>query len=212
MNLPHALLLALDGTSQDVLSLLAGLRAWGFAGGMVFILLYAGATVLLIPGSLLTLGAGLVFGLFWGSLYVLLGASLGATLAFLLGRYGLRSWVERQLAKRPQFAALDRAIGQQGWRIVVLTRLSPLIPFGLLNYALGLTPIAFKDYLLGFGGMLPGTVMYVYLGTIAGDLARPTPSPLLWGLRLLGLGATVTVAIILGRIARRRLQDTLDPP
>ncbi|MGN6391786.1 MAG: TVP38/TMEM64 family protein [Gemmatimonadales bacterium] len=183
------------------------LGAWGPAA---FIVGYALATVAFVPGSLLTLAAGAIFGLARGTLLVFVAATLGASLAFLIARYAARTAVERRLADDPRFMAVDRAIGAEGRRIVFLLRLSPLVPFNLLNYALGITRVRFVDYLVASIGMLPGTLLYVYYGKVAGDLAR-----LAAGVRrdagyflVLGLGllATVVVTVLVARTARRALR------
>jgi len=187
------------------------LGAWG---PVVFILGYAFATVVGAPGAILTLSAGPIFGVVAGVLYVLTGATLGACGAFLVARYVARSAIERRLERDPRFAAIDRAVAGEGRRIVVLLRLSPVFPFNLLNYALGLTRIRFVDYALASIGMLPGTLLYVYVGAVgaaaaqaAGGSAPPT-SALQWGVRLLGLLATIVVTVLVTRTARRALAAT----
>lgn len=198
-------------------SLIAGflsqIQQWGILGGLAFILLYGIATVALIPGSLLTLGAGAVYGLGLGSLYVFLGASLGAVLAFSIGRYWVRDWVAAKIETMPQFQAIDAAIGQAGFKIVVLCRLSPVFPFTLLNYALGITQVSLRDYTLGCIGMLPGTLLYVYLGSIAsglvqiGAVSADEPVALQWFTRGVGFLATIAVTVYITRIARRALEQ-----
>jgi len=149
------------------------LAALGPAGAAAFVLLYIAAAALLVPGSALTLGAGAIYGVVWGSLIVSLASTLGAAAAFLIGRHLARGWVEKKVAGSPAFAAIDAAVAEGGWRIVGLTRLSPAFPYTLLNYAYGLTRVSFKEYILAsWIGMMPGTVMYVYLGALAGELAR----------------------------------------
>jgi uncharacterized membrane protein YdjX (TVP38/TMEM64 family) len=188
----------------------------GAIGAIAFIGLYVLATVLFLPGSVLTLGAGVVFGVGAGSIYVLIGATIGATLAFLIGRYLARGWVVRRMAGHAQFRAIDQAIARAGFKIVLLTRLSPVFPFNLLNYALGVTQVSLKDYILASVGMIPGTIMYVYIGSLAGSLATTGASgqaaaaqPVQWGLRILGFGATVAVTLYLTRIARTALQQSV---
>jgi uncharacterized membrane protein YdjX (TVP38/TMEM64 family) len=187
----------------------AGLGAWG---PLAFIAGYALAVVAFVPGSLLTLAGGAVFGLARGTVYVFVAASLGATLAFLVARHGARPWVEKRVAADPRFAAIDRAIAAQGGRIAFLLRLSPLFPFNLLNYALGLTRVRLRDYVLACAGMLPGTLLYVYYGSLAGELAQAaggarTRSPAEWALLAVGLVATVVVTRIVTRIATRALRE-----
>jgi uncharacterized membrane protein YdjX (TVP38/TMEM64 family) len=187
----------------------------GTFGPIAFIIIYNLATILFIPGSLLTLGGGVIFGLFWGSIYVFIAATFGAIFAFLIGRYISRDWVCKQIAKYPKFQAIDRAVAREGWKIVLLTRLSPLFPFNLLNYALGITQVSLKDYILGSIGMFPGTVMYVYIGSLAGDIAtigtqtQPASPILQWTIRIIGFAATVAVTVYVTRIARKALEEEL---
>lgn len=187
-----------------------GLGAWGPA---VFIAGYVVATVAFVPGSVLTLAAGAIFGLVRGVIYVFVGATLGAAAAFLVSRYLARSAVERRVAGDPRFAAIDRALGGQGFRVVFLLRLSPLFPFNLMNYALGLTRVRFVDYLLASVGMIPGTVLYVYYGRVAGDVARaaggaaPERGIGYYAVLAVGLAATVAVSALIARISRRALQE-----
>jgi len=198
-----------------------GLVEWvhgaGAAGVGVFALVYIVATALLLPGSILTLGAGFAYGPVWGSLLVSPISVLAATVSFVLARFVARDWVSRKVARDPRFAAIDAAVGESGLKIVVLLRLSPVLPFNLMNYALGLTRVRLRDYVLGsWVGMLPATVMYVYLGSIvtsASELAsgeRPDAGPwgrvLYWG----GLAATLLVTIIIARVARRALGSALE--
>ena len=191
----------------------AGLGAWGPLG---FLAGYAIAVVAFVPGSLLTLAGGATFGLVRGVAYVWLAATLGAALAFLVSRHRARTWVEQRVAADPRFAAIDRAIASQGGRIVFLLRLSPLFPFSLLNYALGLTRVRFLDYAIASLGMLPGTILYVYYGSLAGELARAaggttTRGPAEWGLLGLGLVATLLVTRIVTRLAGRALREATGP-
>jgi uncharacterized membrane protein YdjX (TVP38/TMEM64 family) len=191
---------------------LDGLQSLGPWGPVLFILIYVVATVLLIPGSVLTLGAGTLFGVVWGSVYVSIAATLGATAAFLIGRYSAREWVAAKIAGSKAFAAIDRAVAAEGWKIVGLTRLSPVFPFTLLNYAFGLTQVSLRHYVLAsWIGMMPGTVMYVYLGSIA--RLGATGAELTTGQRVLygvGLAATLAVTIVITRIARRALAKRAD--
>jgi uncharacterized membrane protein YdjX (TVP38/TMEM64 family) len=159
---------SLVGPLQRFAAWVQGLGVWG---PVVFILGYAVATVAFAPGAVLTLAAGALFGLVYGTAYTLVGATLGASLAFLVARYVARGAIERRIAGNPRFQAIDRAVGREGWKIVALLRLSPVFPFNLLNYALGLTRVRFLDYLAASVAMLPGTLLYVYYGKAAGSLA-----------------------------------------
>ena len=155
---------------RTALEAIARLGAWG---PVLFVLLYVAATVLFLPGSILTLGAGVVFGLARGAVIVSISATLGATAAFLVGRYLARDWVAGKIEGHPKFKAIDEAVAREGWKIVGLTRLSPVFPFNLLNYAFGLTRVSLSHYVIAsWIGMMPGTVMYVYLGSVAGDPRR----------------------------------------
>ncbi|MBF2077061.1 MAG: TVP38/TMEM64 family protein [Synechococcales cyanobacterium T60_A2020_003] len=184
----------------------------GTTGAIAFMVIYALATVAFFPGSILTLGAGILFGVVWGSVYVFIGACGGATLAFLVGRYVARSWIAKKIAGNPKFAAIDKAVGREGFKIVLLTRLSPVFPFNLLNYALGLTSVSLKDYGMGFIGMIPGTIMYVYAGSLLGDLATlgsgnsSIPPAIRWTLNIIGFIATVAVTLYVTKVAQRALE------
>ncbi len=203
-------------------SLLRSALEWvnglGAVGAIVFIGLYILATVAFFPGSLLTLGAGVVFGVGLGSLYVFIGATLGATAAFLVGRYLARGWVSKKIAGNPKFRIIDEAVGREGFKIVLLTRLSPVFPFNLLNYAYGVTGVSLKDYVLASIGMIPGTVMYVYIGSLAGSIAtlgtgtQPTHLGVQWTIRIMGFIATVAVTVYVTRIARKALGDAVPEP
>ncbi|MEA5602977.1 TVP38/TMEM64 family protein [Nostoc sp. UHCC 0252] len=190
----------------------------GVLGPIAYIVIYNLATLLFIPGSLLTLKGGCLFGVFWGSIYVLIAAIVGATLAFIIGRYLSRDWVSRQIDKHPKFKAIDLAVAKEGWKIVFLTRLSPIFPFNLLNYAFGVTQVSLKDYILGSFGIIPGTVMYVYIGSLAGNLAmintshQPTTSETQawqWIMQVVGLIATVAVTVYITKIAQKALAQSV---
>jgi uncharacterized membrane protein YdjX (TVP38/TMEM64 family) len=177
----------------------------------IFIAIYVAATVLLVPGSVLTLGAGAVFGLIRGTLIVSVASTLAATAAFLIGRYLARAAVARKIEGNEKFAAIDRAVAAEGWKVVLLTRLSPVFPFTLLNYAFGLTQVKLGHYVLAsWIGMLPGTVMYVYLGSLANVSAGPRArTPAEWALYGVGLLATIGVTVFVTRIARKALSKTI---
>lgn len=194
-------------------------RSFGAIGALVYAFVYVVGTVLLIPGTALTAGAGLLYGPVIGTLIVSPASVLAATLAFLIGRYFARGWVETRLAAYPRFAAIDQAIGKSGFKVVLLLRLQPIfLPFTLLNYSLGLTKVRLRDYVLAsWLGMLPASILYVYLGSAVhniGDLlggrlphAGPWGNVLFWG----GLGATVLLVLLFGRLARRALREQLEP-
>ena len=186
-----------------------GLGAWA---PVVFIAGYALGVVAFLPGSVLTLAAGAIFGLVEGTAYVLVAATVGACGAFLVARYLARPAIERRLEGNERFATIDRAVGGQGRRIVFLLRLSPVFPFNLLNYALGLTRVRFADYAVASIGMLPGTLLYVYYGKLVGEVAAlaggaQMQGPGYYAVLALGLAATVAVTIVVTRIARRALRE-----
>lgn len=183
----------------------------GILGPIFFIIVYILATLLFLPGLLLTLGAGFLFGVVWGSVYVCLGSNLGAMAAFLVGRYFARNWVEKQIFNNDKFKAIDGAVAAEGWKFVGLCRLSPLFPFNLLNYAFGVTKVSLSDYFwASLVGMLPATVMYVYLGSLVKDftligLQKQPTTTIEWILRFVGFFATVGVTIYGTVIAKRSL-------
>lgn len=187
----------------------AGLGTWG---PFIFIAIYIVACVLFIPGSILTLGAGVLFGVVKGSAIVSVAATLGASCAFLVGRYFAREWVANKIDGNPRFKAIDEAVAREGWKIVGLVRLSPIFPFNLLNYAFGLTQVSLRDYFFAsWIGMMPGTVMYVYIGSLAGDLARlgageRDRTGAEWALYVVGLIATVAVTVYVTKLARKALE------
>jgi uncharacterized membrane protein YdjX (TVP38/TMEM64 family) len=204
--------------ARRISELLGWMRGQGLAGAAVFVVVYVLACVLFLPGSLLTLGAGAVFGVGVGFPLVSLSSTLGATASFLVGRFLLRDWVARRASSHPRFAAVERAVARGGWRIVGLLRLSPLFPFNLLNYGLGLTPVRLREYVLAsWIGMMPGTLLYVWLGALAGDVtqlasgSRPR-SPWEWAFYGLGLLATLGVTVYITRLARTALQKSLAIP
>lgn len=202
----------LDGQAfiQTTLLRVHDLGPWAPA---VFVAVYVLATVFFLPGALLTLGAGALFGLVRGTLYVSLSSTAGATAAFLIGRYLAKDWVSQKINGDPKFKAVSAAVAREGWKIVGLTRLSPVFPFNLLNYAFGVTGVSLRDYILAsWIGMLPGTIMYVYLGSLAGDLAGldsggQVRTPAQWALYGAGLIAAVAVSLYVARIARAALEE-----
>jgi uncharacterized membrane protein YdjX (TVP38/TMEM64 family) len=190
-------------------------KGMGAAGGALYAVVYIAGTALFFPGLPLTLGAGFLYGAVIGTLVVSPASVAGATLAFLIARYLARDWVTRRIKKYPQAAAMDRAIEKNGFKAVVLLRLQPVLPFNILNYALGLTSIRLRDYMLAsWIGMFPATVLYVYLGSVMNDISdllRGRPNSgiagrlLLWG----GLAAIVVLVWWLGRIARKALREEM---
>ena len=207
--LTAALYFDLQALLRDALGWISGLGPWGAAA---FIALYILATVLFLPGLILTMGAGFVFGVLQGSICVSIASTLGASIAFFIGRYLARKWVSKKIESSERFAAIDEAVAREGWKIVGLLRLSPVFPFNLLNYSLGVTKVSFRDFVLAsWIGMMPGTVMYVYIGSLAGDLATlgmeaRSRTPAEWTVSVIGLVATVAVTLYVTRIARAALE------
>ena len=181
-------------------------------GIALFALVYALAAVFFVPGSALTIGAGVIYGLGWGFVAVSAGSTLGAAGAFLVARYLARDRVERWAAANPRFAAIDEAVGREGWKIVLLTRLSPAFPFTLLNYLYGLTRVRFGAYVLAsWIRMMPGTVLYVYLGFAGRAVAqaaagRAQRSPAEYASWAIGLLATLALTLYVTRLARQALR------
>jgi uncharacterized membrane protein YdjX (TVP38/TMEM64 family) len=179
----------------------------GIAGMIVFAMAYALATVLMLPGSLLTLAGGAAFGLARGFATVWVGATLGAALAFLVSRHFARRRVESWIQGKPSFAVIDKAVAKEGWKIVFLTRLSPAFPFNFQNYAYGLTSVPFWQYALASAlGMLPGTFLYVYLG-FAGTSSLEGRGALKLVQLFLGLFATLAATVLITRTAKRALRE-----
>jgi uncharacterized membrane protein YdjX (TVP38/TMEM64 family) len=190
----------------------------GLWGAVLFGLAYIPAAVLFVPASVLTLGAGFVFGVAKGTVIVSLGSTAGAAAAFIVARTAGHDWVVGRLARYPAVDAIGRAVESEAFKVVLLTRLSPLFPFNLLNYAFGLSSVPLKTYLLAsWIGMLPGTLMYIYLGSAAqsvaallsGDLRRTPGQQAMFAA---GLVATVAVTTIVTRAARRVLKGIVTSP
>ena len=182
-------------------------------GGLVFIPLYAAWVTLLLPGVWASMLAGALYGTWWGSLIVFVGACLGAEAAFLLGRYWLRDWTSQRLTHYPKLQAVERAVSREGLKLVLLTRLSPAFPFSLLNLVYGLSEVSLRDYSIGLIGIVPGTILFCALGALAGDAARfgevlaGEASAQAWTLRVVGFLATVGVVWLVGRAAKNALND-----
>ena len=204
--------LPVKSTIAAMLEWTQGLGYWGY---LVLIVAYIAATVLFVPGTLLTLAAGFLFGVVRGSITVSVASTTGAAAAFLVGRYLARRRIEQKVAGSPEFSVIDEAVGRQGFKIVLLTRLSPIFPFNLLNYAFGLTRVRFGSYVLAsWIGMIPGTVLYVYLGSTAKDLAQLFAGDIEGGtgqqaIKIVGLIATVAIAVFVARIAGQALKQAV---
>ncbi len=185
------------------------IKSLGYWGPVVFIAAYTLLTVFMIPGSVLTLGAGFAFGLGWGSVWTIIGANLGANLAFLVGRFFAQKKIQEKVQSNKKFGAIDEAVAKDGLQIVALTRLAPVFPFTLLNYLYSVTKVKWSSYALAtLFGMLPGTIMYVYLGTIGRFAAeggdKTTGEKVLFAF---GLLATVVVTVLVTRKAQKILKE-----
>ena len=180
-------------------------------GAVAFVPLYALWVTLLLPGVWASMLAGALYGPWWGSLIVFVGACLGAEAAFLLGRTWLRNWARRRLEAVPKLLAIEQAVSREGLKLVLLTRLSPAFPFSLLNFAYGLSEVSLRDYSIGLIGILPGTILFCGLGALAGDVARfgevlsGEADAGTWALRIGGLLATVASVWLVGKAAQRAL-------
>ena len=201
---------------DQVLRLLMWIDGYGPTGALLFILIMALAVVLLLPGIMLTTGAGFAFGVVEGSVYVVLGTTLGATVAFLLARHGLGHRAARFFLRHEKLKVISDEFASEGWKIVLMTRLIPFFPFKLSNYAFGLTRFSLRGFVGGtFVGEIPLSVHNVYLGSIAADLAtlgqRNTErTSLEWMLYGAGFLVTVLTVIYLGALARRALSRYVD--
>ena len=186
----------------------AYVRGAGAIGYVAYIIVYAICVVLFVPATILTLGAGAIFGLVRGTLVVIAGATLGATLAFLLARTVLRKRIEKMAERNPKFKALDRAIAREGTKIVFLVRLSVLFPFTWINYAFGLTGVRLGTYVLTtLVGIAPATFAFVYIGSIANEAATANRARLI--VYIAGGIAALAVSLLIGRIATKAIRSPL---
>lgn len=197
-----------------MLSIISWVQASGVWGVLAFAIIYITAAVMLIPASILTLGAGFIYGPFWGTLLVSPVSVTAAFIAFSISRSRLRPWVAKKVSNNVHFEAVDAAVGEQGFKIVALLRLSPVLPFTFLNYILGLTGVKARHYVLAsFIGMLPGTFLYTYLGSLVLNVSELTSAPdqgasqtqniFMW----IGFAVTVMVTIYITRLASRALKN-----
>lgn len=183
------------------------IQEFGIIAPVVFVLVYIIATIFMIPGSVLTLIAGAIFGLWFGVMYVVIGSNLGALAPYLLAKTKLREKFVKMTEGNPKFAALDKAIGENGFKMVLLTRLSPAFPFTLLNYFLGLTSVKTGAYMAAnLLGMLPATFLFVYLGSLA-NVAVSAVSKWQLVMRIVGLLATIGVVIYVTRMAKKAMKE-----
>ncbi len=183
-----------------------------------FMVLIVAGMVLLVPVSIQAMAAGFFFGLGKGFLVMWLAGLAGFTAAFLVGRTVARPWVESWVHRRPEFVAIDEAIHQKGLLVVLLARLSLILPYILLNYSLGLTAVRLRDYLMGSAvGMLPGIFLFVFIGTTVTDIAAIASGELEFGdydvlIGGFGLVAIIAIVILITRIAKKALRKEMESP
>jgi uncharacterized membrane protein YdjX (TVP38/TMEM64 family) len=186
----------------ELRSWIGGLGVWGV---VLFALIYIVGAVILVPAGLLSIVAGFAYG-FWGLPIVVVAATIGAALAFLIARYGARERVRLWLRRRRNLAAIDRAVAEDGWKIVALLRLSPAIPFNLQNYLFGVTAVPFGQFVAAtFVGIIPGAAFFTYIGVLGGESAEA--GPVRWILFAAGLAATAAAAVLVARKARTKLEE-----
>ncbi len=198
---------------QELLHLLEWIRQQGDQAILMFIIVDTIWIVIGMPASILSLGAAILFGFWRGLFAVLIAADIAAVISFFVVRYLARDWLVKRIQAWPKFARVDRAVGKSGWPIIMLFRLSPVFPFGILNYALGLTGVSFRNYAIGtLIGVIPGTAVYIYLGTLIRDLAnlsgpRAERSPVEWAFYIVGFLATIAVCYYIVRQAKAALAE-----
>jgi uncharacterized membrane protein YdjX (TVP38/TMEM64 family) len=194
-------LLKRSGWIEPALSWMNGLGVWA---PVMFIILYVLAAIFFVPASMLTVGAGVLFGFLSGSIYVCIAGMISAAISFLISRHVGRGWITHRVEGHPKFKALDEAVARDGWKIVVLSRVTPGLPFSVSNYAFGLTGISMRAYLLASLAMIPNMCVFVYFGTLIGDVSglRAGPPIPMWGKVVLASMAMFTLACI-ARFARR---------
>ncbi|MGI9363765.1 MAG: TVP38/TMEM64 family protein [Rhizobiaceae bacterium] len=184
-------------------------HGFGAAGWLIFIVVYALTSFALIPGSILTIGAGVAYGL-WGFPLVVIGATLGSAISFLAARYVFHDKVQEKVSEYPRFRAVNEAIRDEGWRVVLLLRLSPALPFSLQNWFLGLMPVGFwPAQIATFFGIMPGTLLYVWVSSLGGEAASGGGDASFARYLVLGLGllATLIVTIVVTRKAQQKLKE-----
>lgn len=194
-------------TDEWLRALQSYVKSLGAVGWVVYALVYALCCVLFVPASLLTLGAGAIFGLVEGTIVVVIGATLGAVASFFLARTVMRSRIEAMTAANPKFRALDRAIGKEGAKIVLLIRLAPVFPFTYINYAFGLTGVRALPYTLAtMFGIIPATFAFVYLGSSGAAAAAGTTDATRTIINIAGAVLALLATIFVARVATRAIR------
>jgi len=199
---------------SPVRELLEWIDARGIWAPILFILLDIFIVLFLFPGVLITMGAGFLFGVVKGSVYIIIATTIGAVLAFVFARYLLSERIANYLRSKPRLSFIDKLLATEGWKLVLATRLIPFFPFKLSNYLFGLTKFKLKDFFLGtFFGIWPITIFNVYVGSITADLSTlgtgTTKTNLEWGFYIFGLVMTIFAVIYVGHRARQALKEYL---
>lgn len=183
-------------------SALLWIKSLGPWASIAFVALYVAAVIVCLPAIILTIGGGFIFGMAKGSFLVLLAATIAGNLTFIIARHFARDWVSRKLEGHPKFRAIDDAVAREGWKIVALIRLAPF-PYSFTSYGFGLTRLPLWEYFLANFALVPTTLMYVYLGTIARDLTEKIATPP-WMKWTIGVALVITVFYVT-RFAKRAL-------
>lgn len=206
--------LSKSGIGEQISDLGEKVAGYGLPGLIAFVALYVVASIIFLPASVLTLAAGGAWGVVTGTIIVSIASTLAAACSFLVGRHLARDWVREKTRNMPVFKAIESAVDEEGWKMVGLTRLTPVFPFTLLNYAYGITAVKFWPYVIAsWIGMLPGTILYVYLGKIAKDAVAGTESTTAgWVLKMVALLATIAVTVMITKSAKKALDGRLDAP
>jgi len=199
--------------AEILLECVAWIDNMGAWGVLLFMVVFSIGVILFLPASVMSLGAGFAYGIVLGSVLVTIAGTIGAIVAFLLSRYIARDWVTKIIARDKRFQRVDKAIETNGFKFVLLTRLSPIVPYVLQNYTYGLTAVSLKDYCkASILGMLPGTFLYVYLGSMITEASEIASSDFLTtpehiAFYAIGFAATVAITIALAKIAKKAMQE-----
>lgn len=185
----------------------------GWLGVLWLIVLYSLTCVFFLPGSVLTVGAGAIYGFWSGVLLITIASCIGAAVSFLISRYVARDWMQRKLGHDARFVALERAVGSEGWKIIMISRISPVVPHSLVSYAAGLTNISFTRFMFAsFIGFLPLSAAYAYVGVVLGKAVRHAADlvphdTVSWSLYIAGLIATIIVSVWTTRAATKAWKE-----
>lgn len=205
---------AMTDLRQFLGDLLQWISSLGVLGWAIFILIYILAAILFIPATILTLGAGFLYGVVLGTVLVSIASTAGAVGAFLVGRYLARDWIRERIGKSERVKELDLAVQEEGWKIVFLSRMSPIFPYNALNYAYSLTSVRLKHFFWAtWLGMLPWTIVYVYVGTLASDvltLGTRGRTPIEWAVLMIGLIVTGLLVWYVAHLAKKALTKKID--